>query len=272
MKRRTLGSHTFAPSHPYPWWAAIMMAVVTACTQPDPDEDWWRVSTTGLDRSERSKVATGMDASWCIHAQQLQARLAGSSISLADIGNTFHASEQRFTQSRVIIDADANPRLQLQSYAHPFAARLPQGTAPLSDHVDCKVRSLDRIAITLKEDLHGTQGTCQEVNQTAWDWARDQLSEHERSRYDQTGKKLVMGEDLPCAGGSAWLETDPWFEPLSNGSYVYHSPALFTPAWPGVGGISEKDWVGVYYCKLLSPAYALLWMTSLAFTVDPPNP
>lgn len=97
---------------------------------------------------------------------------------------------------------------------------------------------------------------CQEINQKALDWALSKLSPDAYDRYMKYGKKIVLGVDIkstPSAGPFFIWKYISYEETATELKVV--SPFAFFPL------DSNPYGAGNHYCKLLSPARALEYMS-----------
>ena len=114
-------------------------------------------------------------------------------------------------------------------------------------------------------------GRCAEINQAAIDWALDQLSDAARKRYESFGQTMVVEGDEEgwCGGGPCWI-WDPLKFKTDDEAGVVRVRAVGMVEdnynkFP-CGESKEKGEhipcpTGFHYCKLMSPARALEWMT-----------
>ena len=96
---------------------------------------------------------------------------------------------------------------------------------------------------------------CKDINQAAYQLALHAASAKAASRYNQTGRPLIMVADkkpTPPAG-PWWIWNYLHFEDTPKGTEVSSWYAFYPMSGPSYGA-------GNHYCKLLSPARALEWI------------
>jgi len=111
----------------------------------------------------------------------------------------------------------------------------------------------------------GEADRCGEINQVAVDWAYGMLPEKTRARYEASGQKFVIGEDIgTCKAGPCWI-----WDPLRFKKDDDKNEVVVQSVWFGTENHNNYPCgedkllpcsAGFHYCKLLSPARALEWM------------
>lgn len=98
---------------------------------------------------------------------------------------------------------------------------------------------------------------CGEINQASLDWALKNAGAPQLKRYNDLGKKIVIGDDLgPYNEGPLWIWTYlSWKDNDDKTETVVSSPMMRTPATYPIKAAAD-----FHYCKLLSPFRAMEWI------------
>jgi len=98
---------------------------------------------------------------------------------------------------------------------------------------------------------------CGEINQKSLDWALENASAAAKKRYNEFGKKLVIGDDKgPYNEGPLWIWTYlDWKDNDDKTQTTLSSPMMRTPATYPISAAAN-----FHYCKLLSPFRAMEWI------------
>jgi hypothetical protein len=134
------------------------------------------------------------------------------------------------------------------------------------ENVDLKISD-----VPSSEDGGAGVGLCSEINQKAIDWAYNQLSPVAATRYKEHGQILVVKDDVKswCGGGPCWIWDDLKFKKEDSIGEVHIQSVYMVEdnynKFPCGEAHSKGQYIpcptGFHYCKLLSPAKALEWMT-----------
>ena len=209
---------------------------------------------------EAEKLALG----WCVEAQMTLSNLNESSMSTDDINNIILDQPYELSSASTRINPESSKPLEIITSVTTLTdnERTPD---TISKEVRCKMKSQGAIAAFLNETIPGNEGTCRELNEKALQWALDQLTDEERARYENEGKKLIFSDDTMAGSGLDWYGSCLEYNSTGN-DYSISSPALLVPY--------EEDnpsMFGNHYCKLITPSMALYWVLHRAFYVDPIN-
>lgn len=109
-------------------------------------------------------------------------------------------------------------------------------------------------------DFHETDevgNRCADINQASLDWALANAGPSAKKRYEDFGKKLVIGDDMgPYNAGPLWIWKYLSFEDNADKTEtVVKSPMMRTPTDYPISAAA-----GFHYCKLLSPFRAMEWI------------
>lgn len=241
------------------YWGAICSICFTLVSGCD----------NGSSPSSEARYEEGetLASTWCVMAQMHLAGLKGTKFDEASIHQIAPATSSDLTLSKSSIDNDSDTPIGivgfLEKMSNTFYEEVP---ASLTTNIICKMKSQDGIEHGLGVEISGDEGTCQEINQMALDWAWEQLSSGERTRYEKEGKKLILTDDLMGISGSTWYGTQSKYT-MEQNTYTLASSALLVPyeMYPEM----PDELRGVHYCKLLAPSQALFWMLYRAFWDDP---
>lgn len=110
-------------------------------------------------------------------------------------------------------------------------------------------------------DFHETDeahSNCKPINEAAWAWALSKASPDALRRFKAIGEPYLFGEDTgPYNVGPLWIWNPLSYKEASgNSSVTISSPMQHTKH-----DYPIKQAAGYHYCKLLSPARALEWIT-----------
>ena len=121
-------------------------------------------------------------------------------------------------------------------------------------------QALQEAASGQDADFHETDevgNRCGDINQEALNWALANASPDALSRYNEKGKKLVIGDDKgPYNAGPLWI----WYymqykDNEDKTETVIQSPMMRTPTNYPISAAA-----GFHYCKVLSPFRAMEWI------------
>jgi hypothetical protein len=98
---------------------------------------------------------------------------------------------------------------------------------------------------------------CGDINKKALQWALDNASPKAVARYNDYGKKLVIGDDLgPYNEGPLWIWTYLSYKDNKDKTETtLRAPMMRTPTDYPISAAA-----GFHYCKLLSPFRAIEWI------------
>lgn len=123
-------------------------------------------------------------------------------------------------------------------------------------NISCKLKTQEAIKEELNADrLFGAYVQCKAVNQKAFEWAIERVSNVAKSRYEHAGKTVVFLNDREVIVGTDWIAAKMPLKQSTKSpdTYEVRSTALVSDTWvPSVGGM--------HYCKLFSPAQAMEWI------------
>ena len=104
--------------------------------------------------------------------------------------------------------------------------------------------------------MNVSESTCQEINQFAYKWVRENWSGDQEvfDLYDKIGQPIEFIEDTNSPSGILWVNEGPIYKNTTE-SYQVSSREL----------LSDVDFVvpkaaGMLYCKLTSPARIMEWI------------
>ena len=206
--------------------------------------------------------AAALESTWCVIAQRRVAGYDESSLPEASLTQTTLPTFNDLISARAIV---ADGVLHVQAYVTAYDNPLAPAGAELSSRIACKLRTPDAIQSLLGMNPSGAMGSCRTVHEAAWDWARAQLSADELKRYEATGHKLTLVDDIANGSSSEWLVTDPTLTKDGSGSFTLASSALLSPTH----GDYDDSTQGALYCKMWTPAQMLYWLRVRAFDADP---
>jgi hypothetical protein len=216
---------------------------------------------------------------WCSDAQQTVANtsdvlpsteLPASEISTLIVDHVVDSDEDEipgpdFTGSSATIDTAATPPIEIVSLLHYGGNATSLNAPPVyKTQVWCKLKSQESIVVepSWSYTAAGPRGTCVEMNQAAFDWAWNQVSQAERDAYNafiSGGGSLTLMPDGNSQTGPDFVYNDEivFEEPVpGSGDYELTSAAILVG--DGVTGNPDKD--NVFYCKVWSPARAVYWI------------
>jgi len=133
-------------------------------------------------------------------------------------------------------------------------------------YIACKMVNRQRVNNVLHLDLPDPDRECAEVNQLTYELALTQLSDADRQRYMDEGRRLSFASDVIIATGGEWLPItmDAFVTTMADGSVSVHAPSVRVP-WNAV----EKNFFqGTQHCKLVSLSAMNRWVTEAAFDPD----
>jgi hypothetical protein len=198
---------------------------------------------------------------WCELAQQTVAN-TDPVLDTALINNVMTDSIIGFRGSSATIDLAAGSPINIASLPI-FGGNATSLNAPpvYKSEIFCKMKDQQSIVRELSDYdyVGGTPdiGTCAQMNETAYNWARGAVSSEELAAYDASGVTLTFGVDGQSTTGPGWLFDDQnILEETSPGVYQLTAAGLLVPS--GVVGNPDKE--EVLYCKLWSPARAVYWI------------
>jgi len=121
---------------------------------------------------------------------------------------------------------------------------------------------LDANYTELDQDMQA----CMEINQAAVDWALSTVSETTRARYEQFGQKLTMIPDVgTCAAGPCWIWDRLKFTKDDEANTASVQSVYFASENVDKYPCGEDKKLpcdaGFHYCKILSPARAVEWIS-----------
>jgi hypothetical protein len=106
-------------------------------------------------------------------------------------------------------------------------------------------------------DFDEVGNRCGEINQASLDWALEHSSAAAKKRYNDLGKKIVIGDDMgPYNAGPLWIgKMLKWEDSDDKLMTTVRSPMMRTPHDYLVP--AARDF---HYCKLLTPFRAMEWI------------
>jgi hypothetical protein len=123
-----------------------------------------------------------------------------------------------------------------------------------------------RVNTMLHLDLPDPDRECAEVNQLTYELALAQLSDADRQRYMDEGRRLSFASDVIIATGGEWLPItmDAFVTTMADGSVSVRAPSVRVP-W---NAVEKNFYQGTQHCKLVSLSAMNRWVTEAAFDPD----
>lgn len=125
-----------------------------------------------------------------------------------------------------------------------------------STEVGAKFKSRAALYDHFNLTMNVSESTCQEINQFAYKWVRDNWSGDQEvfDLYDKIGQPIEFIEDTNSPSGILWVNEGPIYKNTTE-SFQVSSREL----------LSDVDFVvpkaaGMLYCKLTSPARIMEWI------------
>jgi len=211
---------------------------------------------TAAGSAAAQSASDGHDAHLCRYAQRLLVNAAEQDFPVIEqvgTGNGFHVIQ---------MDVDAADRSVSIAMTTDHAEF---DGMKLATHVSCKTVDRDRINDVLDAQLPGPEHQCRDVNERTHALALAGLTNEERSRYLDEGRRLAFGEDAILASGGEWLPvTMDAFIEASGDEVVVRSPSVRVPWNPA----ERNFYQGTQHCKLVTLAAMDRWMRVGAFEQD----
>jgi len=141
---------------------------------------------------------------------------------------------------------------------------LDTGSSPIAA-LEIKSKTMSRQSVHIKagnkdadfHELDEVGNRCGDTNKEALAWALSKASPNALKRYNEVGKKLVIGDDKgPYNAGPLWIWHYLTFEDNADKTEtLVQSPMMRTPDNYVISAAAN-----FHYCKLLSPYRALEWI------------
>ncbi len=245
-------------------FAFASILICSLCFYGCSDDKSKKIDTT----DPRFIEAETMSTSWCAQAQIITASLEGSALGYDQIDNTILPDPNLLSAAHSGIDPASDRPIEI----HTALITMPDTGEPstpntITKEAYCKLKSIDSIEALLSVDIDAAEGTCRSVNETALEWALNQLTEEERTRYETQGKQLIFDDDQMNSTGPNWYGSCIGYDNTDD-IYSLSSPSLIVPYDPS----DDSYVIGVHYCKLLTPAQVLYWLLYRAYLDDPTEP
>lgn len=211
------------------------------------------INTAYVDAEARAK-------SWCQTAQRLVVNVQEEILPESTIENNTTINVNDFGGTNALLQPQKEKKITVQTM-FVYEGNGSSLLAPpiFVGEVWCKMKSQDSVATALKLTPDGPGGTCATINETAFNWALESVSEEERTAYQNSGKELHFLPDSEAETGPDLLANSEIEFAASKTSPAIHelrSPHLMVADEQSIP--EEKR--HVMYCKLWSPARALLWI------------
>ena len=196
-----------------------------------------------------------LSGSWCEKAQlqiaspEFDSRLAINPI-IADSTLNFMSGH-----TNTELDASGVLKLDIVSYAKYPQDILRLGKLISADEIACKMVSKEKISSDFFLNIPATKASCKQLNELALNYASTLVSPHVWQRYVSKGKKMEFEDDIPAAIGPQFVFLSKLKYQEDENSLKVASPILFT-------GVDGRIYPGNHYCKVLSPARAVEWVST----------
>ncbi|MFK7825416.1 MAG: alpha/beta hydrolase [Oligoflexales bacterium] len=192
---------------------------------------------------------------WCQKAQlqiagpEFDSRLAISPI-IADSALSFMSGH-----TNTELDTSGVLKLDVVSYAKYPQDILRLGKLISADEIACKMVSKEKIATDFFLNISAGKASCKQLNEMALKYASNLVSPRVWQRYVTKGKKIEFEDDMTAAIGPQFVFLSSLKYQEEETSLKVTSPILFT-------GIDSRIYPGNHYCKVLSPARAVEWIST----------
>lgn len=153
------------------------------------------------------------------------------------------------------LDSSGILNLDIVSYAKYPQDILRLGKLISADEIACKMVSKEKIASDFFVDISADKATCKQLNEMALDYASKSVSPHAWQRYLAKGKKIIFEDDVPAAIGPQFVFLSSLDYKVEEDALKVASPILFT-------SVNSRIYPGNHYCKVLSPARAIEWIST----------
>ena len=192
---------------------------------------------------------------WCEKAQlqiagpEFDARLAITPI-LADSNLKFMSGH-----TNTELDGSGLLKVDIVSYAKYPKDLMGLGKQIAADEIACKMVSKEKISSDFFLNIPTGKATCKQLNEMALNYASTLVSPHVWQRYIDKGKKIIFEDDVPAAIGPQFVFLSSLKYQVDEDGLKVASPILFT-------GVDSRMYPGNHYCKVLSPARAVEWIST----------
>jgi len=201
-----------------------------------------------VDQHPGFAAAHDVGIQWCKNAQTLIAGLDDD----ADITVTSSTSLTAYSETKPAIESST---IEVNAFEWQGAnANELRGPSIFNEEVWCKMKMQSSLPTGIAAT--GQPATCKDVNEAAVEWALGQLTTEERESYDAEAPALTYADDVLYETRFEWLdESNVQFDgtTLKSSRITVELTRTDLP----------EEYRGVHYCKVWSPARALLW--TLAF-------
>ncbi len=205
--------------------------------------------------------ASEIDNNICKYTQSLVGDIDNSSGITVDPVNP--GSE--FTSTKATVDNSTNTAIPVYTITLGTSDVI-FGNEIINTTVWCKTRIPEAIKWNtgINYTEHDTSaGTCRQVNEYVYDMTLDLLTDEQREKYNNNGKKIVFTDETIVGQGVDFYALDQYSLISDMDSHLSISPASlesdFDPSNP------DDDRRGAKYCKIIASQNLLAWMLDGSF-------
>lgn len=199
---------------------------------------------------------------WVVESQKHVAGdlLKYQNITITDQWEAFTPPSGNFSHAKPNITKDGDTEI-IYSYSHQSynwrtASSLDAADFYAASDIGAKFKSRAAIYHYFNETMDVNETTCQELNQMAYKYVRENFSGDKAvlDLYDQIGQPIEFIEDTNSPSGILWVNEGSTYTNTTE-SYQVSARQL----------LSDVDFIvpkaaGMLYCKLMSPARILEWI------------
>lgn len=204
--------------------------------------------------------ASNRAQTWCQTAQRLVVNVSEETLAEGAIANFYSINVNDFGGTNAELSPQAEKKITVQTmFVYEGNGSSLGAPSIFTGEIWCKLKSQDSVAAALDLTPLGARGTCATINEAVVQWALNAVSEGEKAAYLESGKTLTFVADSQAETGPDLLvKSEIVFaeSKTTPGTYELCSPGLEVADEQSI----PENKRHVTYCKLWSPARALLWV------------
>lgn len=168
-----------------------------------------------------------------------------------------------FTSTKATVDNSTNTAIPVYMIVQGTSDEIFRNDK-INTMIWCKTRIPEAIEWNTGLDyteLETSAGTCRQVNEYVYNMTLDILTDEQREKYNNEGKKIVFTDETIVGQGIDFYALDQYSLITDMGTYLSISPASLESDFID----PDDDRHGAKYCKIISSQNLLAWMQDGAF-------